>query len=69
MFGCVDGSVAVLSENSDYRVHGTQNDRLEPRVSMQKLVLKNMQRVPRYWLKHPKLCRFGLATLFLARFA
>ena len=34
--------------SSDYRVHGTQNDQLEPRVSTQKSVFKNMQRVPRY---------------------
>ena len=31
--------------------HGTQNKRLEPRVSMQKLGLENMHRVLRYWAK------------------
>ena len=31
-----------------YRLHGTQNDRLEPTVSAQKSVLKNIDRVPRY---------------------
>ena len=40
--------ISPKKNSSDYRVHGTQNDRLEPRVSMQKLVLKNMHRVPRY---------------------
>ena len=54
--------ISPKKNSSDYRVHGTQNDQLEPRVSTQKLVLKNMHRVPRYWQKHPKLCRFGLAT-------
>ena len=40
--------------SSDYRVYGTQNDRLEPTVSTQKLALKNMHRVLRYWqnLRH-----------------
>ena len=47
---------------SNYKVYGTQNDRLELTVSTQKLVLKNMQRVPRYWPKRLKICRFGLAT-------
>ena len=36
---------------SDYKVHGTQNDRLEPSVSMQTLVLKNIHCVLRYWQK------------------
>ena len=34
--------------SSDYRLHGTQNDRLEPTVSTQKSVLKNFKRVRRY---------------------
>ena len=54
---------------SVYKVHGTQNNRLELTVSTQQSVLKNLHRVPRYWQKHPKLCRFGLATWFLGRFA
>ena len=54
--------ISPKKNSSDYRVHGTQNDQLEPRVSTQKSVLKNIHRVPRYWQKHPKLCRFGLAT-------
>ena len=45
-----------------YRVHGTQNDRLELTVSTQKSVLKNMHRVPRYWPKGLKICRFGLVA-------
>ena len=36
---------------SEYMVHGTQNDRLEPSVSTQKSVLKNIHRVLRYWQK------------------
>ena len=36
----------------DYRGHGTKNDRLEPSVSMQKSVLKNIHRVLRYWQKY-----------------
>ena len=39
---------------SIYRVHGTQNDRLELTVLMQKSVLKNMLGVLRYWAKHAK---------------
>ena len=35
----------------DYRVHGIQIDRLGLTVSMQKSVLKNMHRVPRYYQK------------------
>ena len=57
LFKCQDPFI-----KSDYRVHGTQNDQLEPRVSTQISVLKNMHRVPRYWQIHPKLCRFGLAN-------
>ena len=34
--------------HSVYRVHGTQNDRLELTVSTQKSVLKNMNRVMKY---------------------
>ena len=33
---------------SDYRVHGTQNNRLEFMVSKHKLDFKYLQRVPRY---------------------
>ena len=51
---------------SVYRVHGTQNDRLELTVSTQKSVLKNMHRVLKYLPKCPKICRFGLATWILA---
>ena len=36
---------------SEYRDHGTQNDRLEPSVSTQKSVLKNIHQVLRYWQK------------------
>ena len=57
-----DPYISPKKNSSDYGVYGIQNDRLEPTVSTQKSVLKNMHRVPRYWLKHPKLCRFGLAT-------
>ena len=39
---------------SDYRVHGIQIDRLRLTVSMQKSVLKNMHRVPRYHQKSVK---------------
>ena len=35
--------------HSVYKVYGTQNDRLKLTVSTQKSVLKNMQRVLRYW--------------------
>ena len=52
-----------------FRAHVTQNNRLELRVSTQKSVLNNIHRVPRYWLKHPKIYRFGLATRFFAHFA
>ena len=38
-----------------YRVHGTQNDQLELMVSTQKLVLKNIHRVPRYIPKCAKI--------------
>ena len=40
--------ISPKKKSSDYRVHGTQNDRLESRVSTQKSVFKNMHRVPRY---------------------
>ena len=36
---------------SEYRVHGTQNNRLELSVSMQKSILKNIHWVLRYWQK------------------
>ena len=45
---------------SDYGVHGIQIDRLRLTVSMQKSVLKNMHRVPRYRPKCVKFCWFGL---------
>ena len=37
--------------SSDYRLLGTQNDRLKPTVSTQTSVLKNMYLVLRYWQK------------------
>ena len=43
--------ISPKKNSSDYRVHGTQNDRLESRVSTQKLVFKNMHWVLRYWPK------------------
>ena len=46
-----DPYISPKKNSSDYRVHGTQNDRLESRVSMQKSVWKNMHRVLRYWQK------------------
>ena len=58
--------ISPKKNSSDYRVHGTQNDRLESRVSMQKSVWKNMHRVLRYWQKGFKICRFGLGTQILA---
>ena len=61
-----DPYISPKKNSSDYRVHGTQNDRLESRVSMQKSVCKNMHRVLRYWQKGIKICRFGLATRILA---
>ena len=64
-----DPYISPKKNSSDYRVHGTQNDRLESRVSMQKSVCKNMHRVLRYWQKGIKICRFGLATRLLAYFA
>ena len=42
-------------KSSDYRLHGTQNDRLELTVSTQKSVLKNMYWVPRYYQKVSKI--------------
>ena len=44
-----------------YRVHYTQNDRLEITISTQKSVWKNMLRIPRYWSKCVKIWGFGLA--------
>ena len=53
---------------SVYRVYGTQNNQLELMVSIQKSVLKNMHRFPRYRPKCIKFCWFGLegqiSTLF-----
>ena len=40
---------------SDYRLHGTQNDRLILTVSTHKSVLKNMPWVPRYLPKCAKI--------------
>ena len=40
---------------SVYRVHGAQNDGLELTVSVQKSVLKNIHRVPRYEQKSVKI--------------
>ena len=55
-----------------YRVHCTQNDRLEPTVSTQKSVLKNFNRVRRYEQKcvqiqvaKPNLNIFGYFGWFL----
>ena len=42
-------------KNSVFRVHGTQNNRLELTVSTQKLVLKNMHRIPRYSTKYVEI--------------
>ena len=58
----LDPFIGQKYNSSAYRLHGTQNDRLELTVSTQKSDLKNMQRVPRYWPKRLKICRFGLAT-------
>ena len=41
--------ISKNKNSSDYRLHGTQNDRLELTVSTQKSVLKNMHRVQRYY--------------------
>ena len=49
LFKFQDPFISPKKNSSDYRVYGTQNDRLEPRVSTQKSVLKNMHRVQRYW--------------------
>ena len=38
-------------KSSDHRVPGTKNNRLDPTVSTQKSVLKNMHRVPSYYKK------------------
>ena len=43
LFKFQDPFISPKKNSSDYRVY--QNDRLETRVSMQKLVLKNMYRV------------------------
>ena len=40
--------IGQKNNSSDYRLHGTQNDRLEPTVSTQKSLLKNMHWVLRY---------------------
>ena len=41
--------------HSDYRVHGIQIDRLKLTISTQKLVIKNLQEVPRYYKKSVKI--------------
>ena len=51
LFKFQDPFISPKKNSSDYRVYGTQNDRLEPRVSTQNLVLKKMQRVLRYGKK------------------
>ena len=48
VFKFQDPIISPTKNSSDYRVHGTQNDRLEPTVSTQKSILKNMHRVLRY---------------------
>ena len=58
LFICAqNGSDPFIGEKkncSDYRVHGIQIDWLRLTVSMQKSVLKNMHRVPRYHQKSVK---------------
>ena len=51
LFKFQDPFISPKKNSSDYRVYGSQNDGLEPRVSTQKSVLQNMHRVPRYWQK------------------
>ena len=55
----------TLAEN---RVYSIQINQLRLTVSMQKLVLKNMHRVQRYWQKCVKFCWFGLECWFLTVF-
>ena len=43
-----DPYISLKKDSYDYMVCGTQNNRLELTVSMQKSVLKNMHRVLRY---------------------
>ena len=43
-----DPYISPKKNSSEFKVFGTQNDRLELTVSTQKSGLKNMQRVPRY---------------------
>ena len=43
-----DPYISPKKDSYDYRVLGTQNNRLELTVSMQKSVLKNMHRVLKY---------------------
>ena len=52
LFKFQDPFISPKKNSSDYGVYGTQNNRLEPRVSTQKLVLKNMHRVLRYGQKY-----------------
>ena len=51
VFKFQDPIISPKKNSSDYRVHGTQNDRLEPTVPTQKSILKNMHRVLRYLQK------------------
>ena len=62
VFKFQDPIISPKKNSSDYRVHGTQNDRLEPTVSTQKSVLKNMHRVQRYWEKRKKFLTFCLKS-------
>ena len=43
----LDPFIGQKNNSSDYRLHDTQNDRLDPTVSTQKSVLKKMYRVLR----------------------
>ena len=62
LFKFQDPFISPKKNSSDYRVYGSQNNRLEPRVSTQKSVLKNMHRVLRYWQKCKKFLTFCLKS-------
>ena len=51
LFKFRDPFLSPKKKSSDFRVYGTQNDQLEPTVSVQKSFLKYMYRVLRYWQK------------------
>ena len=51
----LDPFISQKKNSSDYRLHGTQNDRLELTVSTQKSVLKNMHWGLRYWPKRAQI--------------